>query len=147
MENIEIPQILLNSEYWIELRKMILSPDVFGEGDCDKWSTKTYRLLEKEGLTEFVEAVRLSNQRVPELKNNYLKFHKWLEVRDDGERIFLADGTAGQIFPSYPLGFYGTLEEIPLRMKEFYNYGTKIDTPSRLFSPKRIKEYSPVFFR
>ena len=143
----EIPRELRSQDFWLELRKEVFPDGRIGENECDAWSIKTYRLLEALGFAEFFEAMRISNQKIPELKKNGLKFHKWLELRVADERIFLADGTTGQIFSRYPSGFYGRVEEIPFEMSDFYNRSAKIDTPNPRRQATNIINYSPVYFR
>ncbi len=43
--------------------------------------------------------------------------HVWIESRDGK---YIADGTAGQIDPSFPFGFYGTLQEASPILRKAY---------------------------
>jgi hypothetical protein len=54
------------------------------------------------------------------LRANRLLMHQWIEVNGLG-KVFVADGTAGQLKRDYPNGFYDFLDNVPIDMKEVYS--------------------------
>jgi hypothetical protein len=143
----EIPNELFSQDFWLELRKQTSARRVVGAetaGYCTLWSFESYHLLKKMGLSDLFKVVRLET-------NNGRDCHDWLELRKGKERIFLADGTAGQFFPECTLGLYTHVEQIPEPMKNFYNSKTWSRVPSEDLRMSNIRErfagYSPVLFK
>ncbi len=147
----EIPNELFNQDFWLNLRKQTSARRVVGTesaGYCTLWSLESYHLLEKMGLADLFKIVRLEMNKYKLEKGDC---HDWLELRKGEERIFLADGTAGQFFPECTLGLYTHIEKIPESMRSFYNSKTWSRLPQEDLQMSNIRErfmeYSPVLFR
>jgi len=103
-----------NEGYWMELRKLTRVKGI-GKNECDDWVYDVLRHWQKENVQHIFQ--RASAKRF--LGGFYFGKHSWLEAIVS-ERRFIADGTAGQYDDSYPLGFYGWLDDAPPKVKEFY---------------------------
>ena len=112
---------LLKEDFWVDLRRAIFQDEGIGFFLCAKWNIQAIIKLEEIGVGKnFIEkAVQSRNLFVSESYS--LNSHRWLETENDGER-FIADGTAGQIDPNYPLGFYGFISKASESLRRIYNY-------------------------
>tara|TARA_Y100000310_G_scaffold341089_1_gene439080 strand:+ start:19429 stop:19776 length:348 start_codon:yes stop_codon:yes gene_type:complete len=106
-------------EFWIYLRNKTVLKDTIGHCLCWVWCNDSLDLLVEEGINEFRKKIA-SGGNV--LREKGLNLHWWLEA-DTNKGRYVADGTAGQINPDYPLGFYGSLKEAPTDLAEVYSNG------------------------
>lgn len=110
---IELP----TAEFWQDLKKCIAAKSGNSIGVCREWTDRALRLLGQNGYgRNFYPAMGLD---IGIRGIGTLSEHHWIEALKDG-RIFIADGTIGQIFSDYLDGFYGFLEEAPRKLQEIY---------------------------
>ena len=111
-----------------------------GRRHCAVWTRETYGFLQKMEISNRVREVTVFAESSSMLRRINLDFHRWIEIREN-DRRFIADGTAGQIFPEHHLGFYGFADEIPKGMNGIYN------SKSRCYVPKKESSLISSYFR
>ena len=104
---------------WLSLREQSCVAGKIGRGDCHNWSIEVKELLLPVNLYQKAE-IRVVYKIPPELG---LRYHSWLEFRVNhkmSSTIFIADGTAGQIDPLFPEGFYDLINAAPVGLANVY---------------------------
>lgn len=104
-----------SEDYWINLRRFT-SVTGLGKKQCENWVQDVLKIWNVNNVKNLFHGVIVKRYII----GFYHGRHAWLETIVDGKR-YIADGTAGQYDESFPLGFYGWLENAPSKPKEFYD--------------------------
>ncbi len=105
--------------FWFELREKTAVHSGDGKGVCRLWRMQALQLLlDYVSATRF-EKVTLRGKAIKRLGLNYHCF-----LVDKG-REFVADGTAGQMDPRFPKGYYGLLKDAPQPLNKVYQLAFK----------------------
>lgn len=113
----EPPRNMFEKEFWLELRTKTSIHGSLGINSCDSWCDDVFTNI-PEMFHCFL--LRRTNYDSKLLRAKRLIMHQWIEVNGLG-KIFVADGTAGQIVESYANGFYDFFENVPRAMKSLYS--------------------------
>ncbi|MBI2545663.1 hypothetical protein HYV81_00620 [Candidatus Woesearchaeota archaeon] len=105
--------------FWLALRPETSVMDN-GFDQCKIWTDKTLKLLKIKLPWNIRRQFHFEGTHaLPYLSERGLGSHHWLMAKKSG-RYYIADGTAGQLHPNYPQGFYGWLDEAPPDLMELY---------------------------
>ncbi|MDD5193989.1 MAG: hypothetical protein PHF67_05425 [Candidatus Nanoarchaeia archaeon] len=112
--------VVSSEDFWIQLRKRTRVNGTTGRGFCDFWCDDALQLLPLE-LRYLFEKRTVFNFDSELLLNHKLFYHQWIETPNGTSARFIADGTAGQIFPEYFEGYYGFYDQSPPELRKFYS--------------------------
>lgn len=104
--------------FWINLRIQTRVNGQLGVLRCTDWCEDA--LTKVSGFIE--RSVVVGDVQIDQYATSQLSHH-WLERIED-EQVFIADGTAGQFDLQFPDGYYGTLDDAPLKLKLIYQKQT-----------------------
>lgn len=126
MEKIH-PIEVFSENYWLQLHE---NPDprckMLNElrtpQNCYWWSGVALEVIESQGYKDIFES--FSFREAPEggwFSNTFgLWSHSYLKSQEHGD-IFIADGTAMQFDPNYPMGYYGFINQASQILQEVYS--------------------------
>ncbi|MBW2980253.1 hypothetical protein KY360_02455 [Candidatus Woesearchaeota archaeon] len=114
---------LFTESFWIELRKRteVGRLDVVGRQMCFGWCEDVIGILNAEHKSHDFELMKAPGSE--KVTVHKITSHYWFE-RLTRKGAFVADGTAGQIDPSLPNGYYGFIYEAPRVLQDIYYLGS-----------------------
>ena len=112
-------------DFWTNFREIsgfndfmkLLNKYPYGDGKCDTWVDLVNQERDRKEPFPFRKAI--TADLAPEKRVGF-QWHVWLEAEMPNGGRYIADGTAGQIDPNYPQGYYGTFEEASDPLKEIF---------------------------